>query len=312
MLLCRILIATVGVATIVGMEPNRPAGVKSSPDAKGVRTMNPKQDSRSFEMQLEINAPVEAVWKALTDAHELTQWFPLNAKVKPGAGGNIWSSWGPPFEGDSRIEIWEPNKRLKTGWPTWGAKNDEARARLTVDYHLEGRGGKTILRLVHSGFGKDASWDKEYDGVSRGWSFELRGLRHYLENHRGEKRRVIWSKKVTDRPIESAMTRVIGPSGLVLRGKIDGLKEGDRYRLDVVGTKRHIEGIVAANIPPRHFSGSATNFNNAFFRCELEACGPDGKEEIWVWLSTYGLPAEDCDKLESDLRSSLDRALAGG
>jgi len=273
--------------------------------------MNAEQVTRSFEMQLEINAPVEAVWKALTDAHELTQWFPLNAKVKPGVGGNIWTSWGLPFEGESRIEIWEPNRRLKSGWPTWGAKNDEERARLTVDYLLEGRDGKTILRLIHSGFSKDASWDKEYDGVSRGWSFELRGLRHYLENHRGKQRRVIWSKKVTDLPVVAAMSRVIGPAGQVLRGKIDGLKEDDRYRLDLVGTDRHIEGVVATNIAPRNFSGTASNLNNAFFRCELEGCGPDGKEEIWVWFSTYGLSSEDCDKLERGVRTALDRALAG-
>jgi uncharacterized protein YndB with AHSA1/START domain len=273
--------------------------------------MTTKEATRSFEMQLEIKAPVDAVWKALTDAHELMQWFPLNAKVKPGVGGSIWSSWGPPFEGESRIEIWEPNKRLKTGWPTWGAKSDEERARLTVDYHLEGRGGQTVLRLVHSGFGSESSWDKEYDGTSRGWSFELRGLRHYLENHRGEKRRVIWSKKATDLPVDAAMKRVIGPAGQVLRGKIDGLKEGDRYKLKFVETDRTIEGVVATNIPPRNFSGSATNLNNAFFRCELEGCGPYGREEVWVWFSTYGLPSDVCDKLEQDVRVALDQALTG-
>ena len=39
---------------------------------------------RSIETQIEINAPVEAVWKALTDAAELANWFPVKARVKPG------------------------------------------------------------------------------------------------------------------------------------------------------------------------------------------------------------------------------------
>lgn len=272
--------------------------------------MSVKEATRSFEMLLEINAPPEAVWKALTDSLELTRWFPLSAKVRPGMGGGIWTSWGPPFEGESPIQIWEPNRHLRTGWPTWGAKPDAERQRIAVDYHLEGRSGRTILRLVHSGFGKDAKWDRDYDGVSRGWAFELRGLRHYLENHRGKDRRVVWARKDTALPVPEAIGRVIGPAGQVVRGTIEGLKEGDRYRLEIVDTDRPIEGVVVTHIAPRNFSGTVTNLNNAFFRCELEACGPDGKEQVWVWFSTYGLPEEVCATLEGGIRAALDRALA--
>jgi hypothetical protein len=77
-----------------------------------------------------------------------------------------------------------------------------------------------------------------------------------------------------------------------------------------VGTDRHLEGIVALNTPPRTFSGTVTNLNNAFFRLGIEALGPDGTEEVWTWFSTYELPGEVCDKLERDLEPVLDRALA--
>lgn len=33
------------------------------------------------------------VWRALTEAEELTRWFPLQARVTPGEGGEIWMSW---------------------------------------------------------------------------------------------------------------------------------------------------------------------------------------------------------------------------
>ena len=49
--------------------------------------------TRSITKEVRIDAPVEAVWKALTDAAELTRWWPLDAKVKPGPGGFIWMSW---------------------------------------------------------------------------------------------------------------------------------------------------------------------------------------------------------------------------
>jgi uncharacterized protein YndB with AHSA1/START domain len=46
---------------------------------------------RRVEREIEINAVVEDVWKALTDANELARWFPLEARVTPGVGGKIFS-----------------------------------------------------------------------------------------------------------------------------------------------------------------------------------------------------------------------------
>lgn len=273
----------------------------------GETKMSVKQ-VRTVETELEIKAPVDVVWKALTDAQELMRWFPLNAKVKPGAGGSVWISWGQPFEGESSIEIWEPNRRLKTAWPFTGAPGGGMTQPVTVDYHLESRGGSTVLRLVHSGFGVGPTWDNEYDGVTRGWAFELRGLRHYLENHRGKDRRVVWVNKPTSLSPEQAIARVIGPEGRVFRGSIEGLKEGDPYRLDVVGSNMHVEGTVDINWRPRSFAGTVTNLNNAYLRCDVENCG--GSEAVWVWFSTYGLDAATADKLQKTIETNVTKALA--
>lgn len=270
--------------------------------------MSNVQQTRSVEVQMEINAPVEAVWKALTDGEELTRWFPLDARVKPGAGGSIWMSWGGAFEGESPIEVWEPNRRLKTVWPSHGAPTG-CPAKVAVDYYLEGRGGKTVLRLVHSGFGVSAEWDKEFDGVTRGWAFELRGLRHYLENHRGRQRRVIWARKTTKLSTAETMNRVIGSAGRVLRGRIEGLKEGDPFRLELVGSDQPIEGVVAVNNPPRSFCGAVAGLNGAYMRCEVEACGPDGADEVWVWFSTYDVEPDRVEKLTHLLEKQLAAAL---
>ena len=67
-------------------------------------------EPRTFETEIEIDAPVESVWKALTEADELTRWFPLEAKVNPGVGGSVEMSWTKYSVWDSRIEIWEPNR----------------------------------------------------------------------------------------------------------------------------------------------------------------------------------------------------------
>lgn len=158
--------------------------------------------TRAVEGKIEINAPIEKVWKALTDAEELTRWFPLDAKVTPGKGGTIYVSWGPPYEGTNEIFIWEENRRLKLAdkWSehSHGEEVQEIEsgrpAQVAMDFQLEKAGNKTILRVVHSGFGMSGDWEDEFDATNRGWKFELNSLKHYLENHEGERRLVIWAR----------------------------------------------------------------------------------------------------------------------
>ncbi|MGB0035915.1 MAG: SRPBCC domain-containing protein [Candidatus Acidiferrales bacterium] len=93
-----------------------------------------KPESRKIEKEIEIAAPIEAVWKALTDDEELKRWFPLEARVEPGKGGKIFVSWGADCEGTAPIEIWEPNRRFQwvessTGQP------------VVVEWSIEKRGG---------------------------------------------------------------------------------------------------------------------------------------------------------------------------
>ena len=47
------------------------------------------QETRTVEREIEIDAPLAAVWRAHTDAEEVTRWFPLHARVSPGAGGSV-------------------------------------------------------------------------------------------------------------------------------------------------------------------------------------------------------------------------------
>ena len=57
--------------------------------------MNPP-DPRKIERAITIEVPVDAVWKALTDAAELTRWFPLRVSVSPGAGASATVPPGVP------------------------------------------------------------------------------------------------------------------------------------------------------------------------------------------------------------------------
>lgn len=157
------------------------------------------------ELALEIDAPADLVWEALTDPERLVGWYAAEAKTTPGEGGSIWVSWGPEAAGASQIEVWEPGRRLRLGEPSG----------TVVEFTLEVRGGRTLLRLVHSGFERSA-WDDEYDLVRRHWPVFLATLRHALEQRPGARWAAHLVSAPLDRPLEQAWDAVLGPDGLGL------------------------------------------------------------------------------------------------
>ncbi len=257
-----------------------------------------KKNARTIEMSLEIDAPPGAVWKALTDAKELVRWFPLKAEVEPRVGGRYWLSWEGEFEGDSLIEIFEPERHLRTTLPSM-TKEDGRPIELAVDYHLEGRGGRTVLRLVHSGFGRGAAWDGEYDGINTGWTFELRSLRHYLERHPGRDRHAFL--------LVGPKTGLTGPEvwARVLAdgfgaGELGGLSEGDRYSFPV-GDGESFEGRVLDCQSPKQLAGTVDGLNDGIFRIEVFAA------RAHLWLATWGGVTAAVDRLKEPWRQMLER-----
>ena len=134
-------------------------------------------ESRFHETSVAIDAPIEDVWKALTEAPDLARWFAPNITVDPGPGGSITVGWGPGLEGKTVIEVWEPRRHLRLVESREGV-------RLVQDYYLEAAAGKTVLRLVHSGFGSSEDWDQEYEGTRGGWPICFFRLQQGLEHHR--------------------------------------------------------------------------------------------------------------------------------
>lgn len=240
---------------------------------------------RKIERQIEIAAPVEAVWKALTDAEELMRWFPLDARVKPGPGGTIWFSWGPPYEGESQIEVWDPPRHLKLKDQWGGHAETSDRPQVAMDFTLESAEGKTILRLVHSGFNSTADWDDEFEATNRGWLQELLGLKHYLEHHAGESRKAVWARVKVELSREEVWQKIMSADGLNLAG----LNSGDSFDR-ITSANERLQGRVLACQPPEDLCAVLEDSNDAFLRVSVERWSkPRLHAEPNLWLSTYNI-----------------------
>ena len=257
--------------------------------------------TRAITREIRIAAPVDAVWKALTDAEELTRWFPPLARVEPGAGGRLWRGWQSGEEIEERIERWMPDEHLRTVGLT-GAWRD-----ITTDYHLTTVEGATVLRVVSFGFGTDADWDALYDAFGGGWDFELLGLRHYLEHHRGSRRSIALARG--RRPLSAAESwrRLVGPGGWMGEQGLCDVAPGTRYAA-TTASGQAINGVVTLWQPPQQLAATVEPLNNAYLRVDSRCIGESGTP--WIWLSLYGMPDAAAGQIQREWQGALDAALA--
>ncbi|MCI0435651.1 MAG: SRPBCC domain-containing protein [Gemmatimonadetes bacterium] len=264
--------------------------------------MTESRDTRAIELSIVIDAPVEAVWKAIAEADELVNWFPMEAELDPRAGGRLWVSWGEGVEWSSRIEVWEPYRRQRSvvDVPEGMAPPEDAGSqpvRVAVEYTLEGRGGQTVLRLVHSGFSAAAEWDEFFDATRAGWTYFLRHLKHYIERHRSVARRLIrWRRPFTVASAE--MWRMLGdPAALGFGSMRDGAWAAPAM------TGGGPAGEVWLVREPYTFAGTIPALGDAVLFVEMEP-GVD-QRHCGVWLSTYGVDESRC----AELQQMVDRTL---
>lgn len=271
-------------------------------------TDSPPQQIKRMRKEIEIAASPAAVWKALTDAEELSRWFPLSARVKPGVGGSIFISWGPGFEGESRITGWEPQALLRVLQQLEGIAGPDG---ITIEWKIvpaAAGGGATILRLVQSGFSAGGDWADEYFASTEfGWGFMLVNLRHYLERHAGTPRQVAWPRRKIAYSREEAYRRLTAPGGLFREGT-GGLSAGTEYMIEAA-TGESFEGRVEFVRPPRGFCLTVRHLNDALYWVSIE--GVAGEHEGQIWLSSYSLPQAKVEGFEKQWAGELGRILGG-
>lgn len=258
-------------------------------------------ESRAIELEIEIDADSSLVWEALTQAERLASWFPLEARADSGAGGKVFVSWGDDCAWETTIDAWEPGKHLRWLDDPW-TKADGTVVQLAVDYYLESNHGKTVVRLVNSGFGVDADWDDMYDGTRNGWIYFLRNLKHYLEHHAETVRNMAWVRFKTAGTVPEAWRTLLGDSGLAVARDPTKLSEGMVVQLRL-GKELVCKGTIELANVPGTLAVLIPELRDALLFIEMEAGGPT----FGIWLSTYGVDKGTVANLQSYLTDLIRR-----
>ena len=96
--------------------------------------MTEKKPERTRELHVDIDTPIEAAWKAVTDGPGIANWFaPIAEVAAPGEGATVKAGWSDEMMMTSTVVAWEPLKHVRwldeSGWMGPGTS-------LALDYYL--------------------------------------------------------------------------------------------------------------------------------------------------------------------------------
>ena len=130
------------------------------------------------------NAPVEKVWKAITDKNEMKQWYFDIPDFKAEVGFEF-QFYGEGKTGEKFLHLCKitdvvKDKKLRHSWRYDGYEGDSF-----VTFELFDEGGKTRLKLTHEGletFPKTATDDFSKSNFEEGWTHIINiSLKNYVD-----------------------------------------------------------------------------------------------------------------------------------
>lgn len=259
---------------------------------------------RHIECEFDLEAPIEKVWQAITEAKHIQNWFAPHAESVSGEGGYIDIAWTGPDQ-PMRLEIlaWELEKYLKTTWHA--APKGEQERLLPLEIFLEKTATGTRLRLVHSGFLSEASWDDEFESHNRGWNTELRQLRYYLENQYGRSRDYFLKRL----PVDDKLARI----SFFLDDSFFG---GDRTVQTISESSRDFALSIAKELwqcqllyqfGDKDFVFLCDALEGGIIRLSIEMM--TGSPELWFWVTSYSLNEQQMAKRTAPLLDHIKTVL---
>lgn len=136
-----------------------------------------------IERDILIDAPIDVVWRVITEPEQIVRWFSDEADIdlRRGGEGRLVFRSGESYQ--LQVEAVEPPRRFAFRWvqPQGSAVRPDTST--LVEFTLEPEDGGTRLRVVESGFDK-VDWSDEAKAryVERhtdGWTRLLDRLRDF-------------------------------------------------------------------------------------------------------------------------------------
>ena len=135
---------------------------------------------RSFAYRVDLDVPVERVWRAFTDSRVLSRWCAQGASITPKEKGRLHVIFSGDLEVDAHIDVLVTPSRMRLILlPTRGMPTQDAV--IVEDFLFERGKAGTTLRMLSSGVPSSPAWVTYYLNKRRYWELALTRLKVFLE-----------------------------------------------------------------------------------------------------------------------------------
>ena len=143
----------------------------------------------TIEKRIEISAPVERVWQALTDSRQFGEWFRVELEGPFVAGKAVGGKLTFPGYEHLRMAILvrtiEPTSYFSYTWHPYAVKPTVDYSQETptlVEFRLKAAAGGTLLTVTESGFARlpPERYEDAFRMNTRGWEQQMESIRDYV------------------------------------------------------------------------------------------------------------------------------------
>jgi uncharacterized protein YndB with AHSA1/START domain len=136
-----------------------------------------------IEKEILIEAPIEVVWRIVTEPDHIKHWFSSEAELEKRAGGEGRLRFESGESYFLQVEAFEPPHRFAYRWLHEEGTRARPENSMLVEFTLLAEAEMTRVRVVESGFDQvdwsDDAKARYFEDHSRGWQFLLGRLRDY-------------------------------------------------------------------------------------------------------------------------------------
>ena len=143
--------------------------------------------TRGYAHRIDIAAGAPVVWKTLTSTESLRKWCSPDAQISAREGGLFRASVDRVTELEAHIDVLLPERRMRLIYLP-SEELPQSGSAIVADFILDNSdAGKTILRLLGSGFPVAPEWDAFYLRLRTGWERAVARLKVLVEQTAAEK-----------------------------------------------------------------------------------------------------------------------------
>ena len=163
-------------------------------------------EHRKLEASIEVPGTPEQVWDAIATGPGITAWF-MPTEIDEREGGELRMNHGPGWEASGVVTAWDRPRRF--AYDEEFQREGADQKTIATEFLVEARSGDTcVVRVVMSGFGTGAEWDRAIESFETGWPTVLESLRIYMTHFPGERAASITVAGSAAGPLERAWAEV--------------------------------------------------------------------------------------------------------